>query len=434
VYPSGFGDEFFYDTGRQLLEDRGLSQSFPQAFDDVPIDEYVWLDGRPVVLVRARFDSLGQRQDDGAGDCLRNDEATKCGVYFPVSDGLGKPVLLLDSQARIAGTGDYDVFGHVNRREVWGESPHPYPANLSLTSPSLQLDARGLQLDVRAQFHTLDTEACPGTPVFDPLFLVNPATASQVGPYGGHQKGTTWTDWLSATFGGRVEVRFTSDGQSRPPDSNGCPTGASSGFPYMGYSVRQMEFRRYETGATPAWLPLRFPGQYFDAETETFENWHRNYDAFGGRYLQPEPMLSDAPWMVRHRALEGRATPVYAYANNNPISRVDPNGLWDIDTYSACLRRNPATPEVCGGAPEPTPPPAPTPKPAPTPHPAPRPLPIPYPKCPAPPSDWCKKVIAPMCRDNCYSILDRPGASNYWPYIKCIDDCLEENECPVGMY
>lgn len=44
-----------------------------------------------------------------------------------------------------------------------------------------------------------------------------------------------------------------------------------------------------------------------------------------GRYLSPEPMLQD-PNYVRSMALEGLSVPTYAYANNNPIRNIDPDG------------------------------------------------------------------------------------------------------------
>ena len=35
---------------------------------------------------------------------------------------------------------------------------------------------------------------------------------------------------------------------------------------------------------------LRFPGQYYDAETGLHYNYHRDYDPVTGRYLQPDPI------------------------------------------------------------------------------------------------------------------------------------------------
>ena len=60
---------------------------------------------------------------------------------------------------------------------------------------------------------------------------------------------------------------------------------------------------------------LRFPGQYFDAETELSDNHFRSYDARVGRYLQRDPL--------------GFAAGVnfYTYVTNQPLAEIDPDGL-----------------------------------------------------------------------------------------------------------
>lgn len=63
---------------------------------------------------------------------------------------------------------------------------------------------------------------------------------------------------------------------------------------------------------------LRFPGQYFDIETGLANNLHRDYDSAAGRFAQVDPM-----------GLRGGLNG-YAEVSNNPLNRIDPDGLRDI--------------------------------------------------------------------------------------------------------
>jgi RHS repeat-associated protein len=68
-------------------------------------------------------------------------------------------------------------------------------------------------------------------------------------------------------------------------------------------------------------LNLRFPGQYFDVEAGTNYNYLRDgYDPFNGRYRQPDP--------IRHAG----GMNFYEYANSNPLSHSDPEGLQAVPT------------------------------------------------------------------------------------------------------
>jgi RHS repeat-associated protein len=59
---------------------------------------------------------------------------------------------------------------------------------------------------------------------------------------------------------------------------------------------------------------LRFPGQYFDSETELHYNYLRDYDPSTGRYLQFDPI-----------GLEGGLNG-YIYAQSDPVNLYDPTG------------------------------------------------------------------------------------------------------------
>lgn len=60
---------------------------------------------------------------------------------------------------------------------------------------------------------------------------------------------------------------------------------------------------------------LRFPGQYYDQETNVHYNYHRNYDPQTGRFLESDPI-----------GLSGGIN-TYGYVLNNPLIFSDPLGL-----------------------------------------------------------------------------------------------------------
>lgn len=68
-------------------------------------------------------------------------------------------------------------------------------------------------------------------------------------------------------------------------------------------------------------MRLRLPGQLYDPETGLAQNYRREYDPALGRYTTPDPL-----------GLAGGINP-YVYADNNPLERGDPFGLYDIDIH-----------------------------------------------------------------------------------------------------
>jgi len=61
--------------------------------------------------------------------------------------------------------------------------------------------------------------------------------------------------------------------------------------------------------------PLRFAGQYFDAETGLHQNFFRDYDPVVGRYVESDPLGL------------GAGLNRYAYADGNPVMLTDDQGL-----------------------------------------------------------------------------------------------------------
>jgi RHS repeat-associated protein len=327
VYPTNVQDEFFYDGASQLLLDIGAASLTSGA--PYPSDEYIWLAGRPIMMIRSSFDANWQRRNE-AGTCSRLGDSSACGRYYVVTDVIGKPILMLDSSRRVVGAGEYTPYGELNRVEHWGHYIN-YPNYVPETEiASFRQEPRGMKLDVRMGFDTLDTERC-GTAYYDPVRIRENLTSAKTllyGPIGGYHQGNTWTGWIPGVeaYSGRLQVTFQSDSVNWGPDSSGCASNSSVAWTYRGVALRKYEFRRYETGATPIWTPLRFPGQYYDAETDLHENWRRYYDPTLGRYLQPDPALADPAWVLSHTRA-GRITPAYAYAADNPITSLDRTGM-----------------------------------------------------------------------------------------------------------
>jgi RHS repeat-associated protein len=69
---------------------------------------------------------------------------------------------------------------------------------------------------------------------------------------------------------------------------------------------------------------LRFPGQYYQAETGLNYNYSRDYDPQTGRYVESDPIGL------------GGGVNTYAYTAGNPVSFIDPTGLYLTSVDAAC--------------------------------------------------------------------------------------------------
>ncbi|WP_187323548.1 RHS repeat-associated core domain-containing protein [Stigmatella aurantiaca] len=378
VYPSGAMDEFFYDSSHQLLTDQGNNAIIPSAGFYVE-DDYIWLGGRPVSLIRGRFSTGWVREPDASSDCARNGESAACGVYFPITDHVGKPVLMLDASRKVAGIADYNGFGQINRFGSIKETAHPSGSssyghnqvNASIVAFSQPVGGTpatsslpNTVVRMRVLFGMVDTEASASGPVDYAQVKMDSTNTPVGGPIGGRSNAPFWSAWMQPS-NGRVAVHFNSNAGNCCPGANGT-LDCTMTCNYEGVTVAGYEYRRFQTGAQPFWTPLRFPGQYHDEETDLLENWNRYYDPSIGRYLQPEPLLADPKW-VKGQTQEGAGVYAYAYGLNNPLHFTDPDGrrvvgtadrndwwnilqdvLWDLrssqavhDWFMACFGEDP---------------------------------------------------------------------------------------------
>jgi RHS repeat-associated protein len=222
----------------------------------------------------------------------------------------------------------------------------------------------GFSLDMRAHVDLADldtatgVEPCSSGAFVDLLTVMDGDSGDVLWGTGGRHTGELTSDWLQPAAGHlqlaimpaydvslpeqglSTGAEVTGDGHcsnaSQPCGYGdpGCSPGCKitcdglTSKSQSGAVVGSYEYRRYETGQVPFWTPLRFPGQYYDAESDLFENWNRYYDTTTNRYLQTEPLLSGSASAIQINAMAERDLPSYSYATSNPVEFTDPNGLY----------------------------------------------------------------------------------------------------------
>jgi len=81
---------------------------------------------------------------------------------------------------------------------------------------------------------------------------------------------------------------------------------------------------------------LRFPGQYFDAETGSHYNYFRDYNPVIGRYVEADPFNIGSIRLFQRKGIKNvinsflvapSSQHLFSYATNNPLRFDDPKGL-----------------------------------------------------------------------------------------------------------
>jgi len=96
-------------------------------------------------------------------------------------------------------------------------------------------------------------------------------------------------------------------------DHIGKPVFATDGTGAKVWSATYKPFGEVDT-STGLPINLRYPGQWFSAESGLYQNWMRDYDPTTGRYVQADPL----------GLVDGAS--VYGYALHSPDRYVDPKG------------------------------------------------------------------------------------------------------------
>lgn len=325
VFPTGTTQEFFYDSGHNLLSDVTPVSINGTTFT---IEDTVWLDGAPVAAIRGSLYHNGSayvRGDESAtATCSSLSDGAFCNAYMLISDRLKRPVMMIrKSTAEITQAASYDAFGNVNRIPVMAGMNDNNP-NQTIATASLPNGDGGVGVvnlvRVRANYVVQPTNAVllAGQTAFPATSFVK---INAVSPY----------------------INLGAAGSATMTTANtGTPPAPSGGLPGM----QSNEFEYYRTSAgLGVFTNLRMPGQYYDAELDVFENWNRFYEPSLGRYLSPEPMVRN-PRRLRHAIGTATSVPPYAYALNNPLRNVDSTGLWVNVVY------DPNTGTITATAPE----------------------------------------------------------------------------------
>jgi RHS repeat-associated protein len=218
---------------------------------------------------------------------------------------------------RLAQTGTVDTVSATSNRLVSsGSTQYGYDAMGNTTTvnatPTYHYDAfnrmdsaGGMAYYVSPEGQRLRKMGAAGTTWFAP---------GQSGALLAENPNGTWVDyvWLN----GRLIGRMTG-GQAYAihDDQVGRPETVTDASQNVVWRAQNFAFTQNVTTAGIT-LNLGFPGQYYDAETGLWNNGFRDYSSVLGRYVESDPVGS----------VGGDNT--YIYVLNNPLSNIDPLGLW----------------------------------------------------------------------------------------------------------
>lgn len=122
---------------------------------------------------------------------------------------------------------------------------------------------------------------------------------------------------------GRVVWHASYDAFGKAVLRSGVPTSKHAGVVISAASASQ------EQGFE---MNLRLAGHYYDRETGMHYNLRRNYNPETGRYLTPDPLQRDAR-LDLERSVRMQGDNPFTYVGNNPMTSIDPMGLYEEDIH-----------------------------------------------------------------------------------------------------
>ncbi|WP_172969547.1 RHS repeat protein [Rhodanobacter sp. T12-5] len=207
-----------------------------------------------------------------------------------------------------SGSSQYGYDAQGNTTTVNGASTYHYDAFNRMDS------AAGMAYYVNPEGQRLRKTGSAGTTYFAP---------DRGGSLLAEDPNSSWIDyvWLNGRLIGRMaggQVYAIHDDQTGRPE---VMTNASR---QVVWQAQNFAFTQNVTVANVT-LNLGFPGQYYDAETATWNNGYRDYQSRLGRYVESDP--------IGQRG----GINTYAYAGGNPLVYTDPTGttIWHVGIFVA---------------------------------------------------------------------------------------------------